>query len=91
MCFHLCSIILVSRNCRIARIGEDMCNMYYAHHFLFTYVVGKRNHMTGLRKGDLFGEKWPKFTSFHLILQQYWNWKNVVNAIKRKLTPFNSF
>ena len=68
-----------------------MCNRYYAHHFLFTYVVGERNHMAGLRKGELFGEKWPKFTSFHLILQQYWSWKNVVNALKRKLTPFNSF
>ena len=81
----------MSRNCRIARTGEDKCNRYYAHHFLFTCVVGKRNRMVGLRKGDLFGEKWPKFTSFHLILQQYWNWKNVVNAIKRKLTPLNSF
>ena len=37
-------------------------------HFLFTYVVGKRNHMTGLGKGDLSSEKLPKFTSFHLIL-----------------------
>ena len=70
---------------------RNMCNRYYAHHFLFTYVVGKRNHMASLRESDVSSEKWPKFTSFHLILQQYWNWKNVVNAIKRKLTPFNSF
>ena len=52
----------------IARIREDICNRYYAHHFLFTYVVGKRNYMASLRKGDLSSEKWPKFTSFHLIL-----------------------
>ena len=32
--------LLVSRNFHIARIGEDMCNRYSAHHFLFTYVVG---------------------------------------------------
>ena len=47
-------------------------------------VVGKRNHMASLRESDVSSEKWPKFTSFHLILQQYWNWKIVVNAINRE-------
>ena len=42
-------------------------------------AVGERNHMASLRENNLFGKKWPKFSSFLLILQ-HWSRKIVVNT-----------
>ena len=42
-------------------------------------AVGEKNHMARLRENNLFGENWPKFSSFLLILQ-HWSWKIVVNT-----------